>query len=144
MARSAAYLRAWRTDLAMHRPDRPSTSGSSRPRLLWVGLLVALSASCAASDDCPSEQLDDADCATAAPSFSTQVFPVFEEYCEVCHLPGNGRSSKVFTNYDQIFAAQTTIQAQIHQCKMPIGPRRLTPENRTLLLKWFACHLPNN
>lgn len=89
---------------------------------------------------------DDADCATAAPSYSTQVYPVIEEYCQVCHLPGNGRSSKVFADYDQIVVPHTatTMQTQIYQCKMPIGPRRLTPENRQLLLKWFVCGTPNN
>jgi arginyl-tRNA--protein-N-Asp/Glu arginylyltransferase len=128
----------------MHRTHRRSSSRSAPTRFVLLGVFAALSASCAASDDCPSELPDDADCATAAPSYSSQVYPVFEEYCEVCHLPGNGRSSKVLTNYEQIVGAHMSIQALIHQCKMPIGPRRLTPENRTLLLKWFACGMPNN
>ena len=87
---------------------------------------------------------DDSDCASTTPSYALQVSGVMQQYCEVCHLPGNGRSSTLLTNYDQIYAERRTAFTQIYNCEMPVGHRELTPENRALLLKWFVCGAPNN
>lgn len=115
-----------------------------RARLRWLGLLAALAVSCAATDDCPNDLPDDADCSTAVPSYAGQVSGVIEEYCEVCHLPGNRLSTKTFPDYEHIFASRRTMLSQIYACRMPVGHRRLSAENRALLLKWFVCGAPNN
>jgi hypothetical protein len=106
--------------------------------------LVAAQLGCAGNTDCPNDLPDDSDCPSAAPSYSQQVSGVLEQYCEVCHLPGNGVSSHVFSNYDEIFATRRTMLTQIYGCRMPVGPRRLTAEDRAVLLKWFVCNAPNN
>jgi len=110
----------------------------------WIGLLASMVAGCAGSDDCPNDLPDAADCATAAPSYAHEVSGVLEEYCEVCHLPGNRFSTKVFPDYDHIFASRRTMLGQIYGCRMPVGHRQLSPRNRALLLKWFVCGAPNN
>jgi len=120
----------------------PRSNGSVLPRAL--GLLLAAAFGCASKEDCPMDLPDDSDCASATPSYSQQVSGVMEQYCEVCHLPGNGRSSTLLTNYDQIYAERRTSFTQIYNCEMPVGHRELTPENRALLLKWFVCGAPNN
>jgi hypothetical protein len=106
--------------------------------------LAAAHFGCASNTDCPNDLPDDSDCASAAPSYSQEVGVVLERYCEVCHLPGNGVSTHVFSNYDEIFATRRTMLTQIYACRMPEGPRRLTSEDRALLLKWFVCGAPNN
>jgi hypothetical protein len=108
------------------------------------GLLLAAVFGCAGKEDCPMDLPDDSDCASATPSYARQVSGVMEQYCEVCHLPGNGRSSTLLTNYDQIYSERRTAFTQIYNCEMPTGHRQLTAENRALLLKWFVCGAPNN
>jgi hypothetical protein len=128
----------------------PGTRSSLGRRVFgrWLGRfalsLTAAHFGCAGDPDCPNDLPDDNDCASAAPSYSGHVGVVLEQYCEVCHLPGNGVSTHVFSNYDEIFATRRTMLTQIYACRMPIGPRRLNAEDRALLLKWFVCGAPNN
>jgi uncharacterized membrane protein len=109
-----------------------------------VAILLGEGTGCASKEECPADLPDDSDCASATPSYSQQVSGVMQQYCAVCHLPGNGRSSTLLSDYEQIYAERRTVFTQIYNCEMPVGHRELTPENRALLLQWLVCGAPNN
>jgi len=130
-----------------HSRYRCTVSRSAQQRLARSHCLVLIACwalSCAGSEDCPNDLPDDTDCSTNVPSYSSQVSGVIEQYCNVCHYPGNLQSTRILSDYDHIFASRRTSLSQIYGCRMPIGPRRLSARNRALLLKWFVCGAPNN
>ena len=69
-----------------------------------LALLFSSVWGCADAEDCPMDLPDESTCASDVPSYSREVSGVLDQYCAVCHLPGNGQSTKIFATYDQIYA----------------------------------------
>jgi hypothetical protein len=103
-------------------PDPPDTGGA------------------AGSGQCPSDLPGRDVCATATPSYASEVAPIVERRCATCHYPDNTRSRYVFTDYDDVYSARQTVLTRIYGCVMPPdGAPPLTPEERRVLLEWFVC-----
>lgn len=94
---------------------------------------------------CPSDFPTDTDCPTASPVYD-DVAPIFAARCSICH-GANGLERKfVFDTYAEIHdneATRADILTQIYSCRMPPScAPNLLPEERQVMLKWFACSAP--
>jgi hypothetical protein len=85
------------------------------------------------------------ECPTPAPSYMTDVAPIFQATCNDCHSPGKQTGTIPFNNYVQIYARRTTILDQIYRCQMPPadGLPTTTAQVKTLM-DWLICKAPDN
>jgi hypothetical protein len=113
--------------------------------LVLVAVLVAAAGGCGGSDGPPCMVMLPTECPTPAPSYATNVAPIFQATCNDCHSPGKQTGTIPFNNYVQVYARRTTILDQIYRCKMPPadGPPT-TPEQVKTLMDWLICKAPNN
>jgi hypothetical protein len=98
----------------------------------------------AGASSCPDER--PASCPNPAPSWATDVAPIFSGYCAYCHGP-NGIAATVdqFTTYDVIYGDRQAILDQVNLCRMPTDAGIPLPEDlRATLLTWLVCGAPNN
>lgn len=88
-----------------------------------------------------------ASCPAPPPSYATDVLPVFERRCWMCHSDG-GIEDQLhdFSTYDHIFAQKGPILTQVYGCLMPLadGGTPLTADERKAMLGWLVCGAPNN
>jgi hypothetical protein len=105
----------------------------------------ALSACSASSSPDPAECTSvAATCPSPPPSYKTDVQPILESHCYSCHGPGGIEVSKVdLTSYQGV--AENDLPGEISECLMPpSGNEQPTLEERTTLLDWVACGMPDN
>ena len=85
-------------------------------------------------------------CPAPAPSYRTEVAPLFQGRCFPCHGPGGVAQPKHdFTSYAVIHDQRSKILNQVYNCRMP--PAQVpapTMSERTTLLDWLVCGAPDN
>lgn len=112
-----------------------------------VALLVFVAA-CGTSPatDCPADE--PATCpASGAPSYATDVAPIFEKYCtSQCHQPGGTAEDRLLATYADVKRVGVSdINTQVYDCLMPMPPAPdPTLEERVTLLTWIVCGSPDN
>ncbi len=81
-----------------------------------------------------------------APSWATQVSPVFARTCGTCHGPGGVEAARPFVTWNDVSARQTSVLTQIYGCAMPLPDAgvSLTMAERGVVLEWLTCGAPNN
>ena len=103
------------------------------------GSAVDSGASAVCPDDVP------ATCPPSPPTYAKDISPLVQASCATCHAPGGRESSRLLTNYDQIFAQRGGMLLQVNACRMP--PREAPPlegESRKALLTWLVCGAKND
>jgi hypothetical protein len=121
-----------------------------------VGLLGALLVGCsslvacapaAARESCPTIA---SDCPVPPPSWKTDVQPLIQTYCIMCHSPGGtGISSADLTTYANVYAHRAAVLHQVFTCLMPKAdasppPPMLSQAQRETIVAWTACNAPDN
>jgi hypothetical protein len=82
---------------------------------------------------------------TTAPSYATEIAPIFASHCTKCHAKGGVEESKPLDGYAEVFSRRTTVLTQVYACKMPPeGEPALSESERAKLLLWLVCKAPNN
>jgi mono/diheme cytochrome c family protein len=108
--------------------------------------MMVLLAACGApvQTTCPSDL--PASCVAPAPTWNSDVAPVFSRTCSSCHGPGGIEAAKPFTTWADVSARRTTVLSQIYGCKMPLPDAgvTLTVREREVVLHWLACGAPEN
>ena len=80
-----------------------------------------------------------------APTFAKDIAPLVSASCATCHAPGGRESSRLLTNYDQVYAQRGAVLSQVNACRMPPrdGPP-LSAAGRKALLTWLVCGAKND
>ncbi|HEY1696060.1 MAG TPA: hypothetical protein VGG39_28030 [Polyangiaceae bacterium] len=92
----------------------------------------------------------DTNCDEAIPSWSTDVQPLLQKYCDNCHTDGGpGESLFNSSSYKTVHAGATSMLTQMNECLMPLPdatPPQAYPtdEERQTILSWIACGSPEN
>jgi hypothetical protein len=123
---------------------------------LAVLLVPSLAACSSSSSSSPSDaggtctfvvQYDDADtavCDKPIPSYQTDVLPILQSDCIVCHSP-TGTAGYDETSYTDVYNQLSPIFSQVATCEMPpLNGPELSNAQRTTLIDWLACGAPNN
>jgi hypothetical protein len=98
-----------------------------------------------APPNCPDDQPSQSDCPDATPSYQSEIAPIIQERCTVCHVPGGLEPDKLFDSYERILPQRARMLVFIYSCRMPpTCATQLTSDERRKLLKWFVCSAPNN
>jgi len=84
-------------------------------------------------------------CSTTAKSFSSNVNPIIQTYCNQpgCHNPGSTNGPGPLTNYTQVFNARNLIRGQIAAGLMPQNAT-LTATQKNTILCWIDSGAPND
>lgn len=118
------------------------------PRGFVLTLLVACAAGCsdpAVSETCQVPQ--GPTCPDPAPSYGSEVNPIFQTYCVRCHGPGGVESNKPLTSWAEVSSRYGAVLQQVfYFCAMPPSgePQLKDPAARAALLGWLECMAPNN
>lgn len=87
-------------------------------------------------------------CPSPAPSYETEVLPIFEQRCYMCHSDAGivtSGSGIDLGSYDAVYKLRGDIISEVNACKMPLPTApQPTIEQRTALLGWLKCEAPNN
>jgi mono/diheme cytochrome c family protein len=86
-------------------------------------------------------------CPDPAPSYATDVSPIFQTYCVRCHGPGGVESNKPLTSWAEVNSRYGSVLQQVfYFCAMPPAtePQLTDPAARAALLGWLECMAPNN
>ena len=86
-------------------------------------------------------------CPAPAPSYASEVSPVFQTYCVRCHGPGGVESNKPLTSWTEVSARYGAVLQQVfYFCAMPPAnePQLTDPAARAALLGWLECMAPDN
>jgi hypothetical protein len=84
-------------------------------------------------------------CPNPAPSYSSQVVPVLQNYCTKCHSAGGIEAAIPLTDYQHVFQYRQVILDQVYHCVMPVPPNPVpNSADRAVLLGWLVCGAPNN
>ncbi len=84
-------------------------------------------------------------CVTPAPSYATQVSPIFAAYCLTCHSSGGQESGYPLVTYEEIYGNRSAVLDQAYSCRMPpANEPQPTEAERLLLLQWLVCEAPQN
>jgi hypothetical protein len=92
-------------------------------------------------------------CPSPPPSYTTDVLPVLEASCLLCHTPfePDGGANPQYasptnlTTYAQQFALKGTLLSQLLTCQMPnldAGATPLDEAQRLTLMGWVICGAP--
>jgi hypothetical protein len=133
----------------------PRRGGPFEARALVLGLVVPwialtpLACKKSAASSCTTPPPVDPACPEAgAPSFTSDVLPIFNTICVNCHRPGGQESKTLLTNYAQIHGdAQEVFNQVFLSCAMPPpgdASPPLTDDERQTLLDWLACGAPDD
>jgi len=96
-------------------------------------------------EPCTATLPDSADCATAAPSYATDIAPLVKTHCSDCHFTGNRNSTVVLETGAQVQKNSRLVEAQLYRCAMPPADgTALTDDEREMFLKWIVCGAPDN
>jgi hypothetical protein len=115
-------------------------------RALLLGLAGLVALGCGSGVEAPAcTVVLPKQCPTPAPSYATDVAPIFQGICNNCHSPGKQTGTIPFNNYVQIYARRTTVLDQVYRCKMPpVDGTPATPAEVQTLLTWLICDAPDN
>lgn len=109
--------------------------------------LILAAAGCASSAEpageaCPPVQPTSA--CEAGPTYAGDVAAVFAAACVSCHQAGGTAERYDLTSAAGIRRKGSTVLTQVQNCEMPPpeAERALEPAERTLILQWFACGMP--
>jgi hypothetical protein len=99
---------------------------------------------------CPNDTI--APCTDGGvPSYATQVQPLFQSLCVICHAQGTAEGlSQPMYDYAYVHANSGPVGDDIYHCTMPPlndagHPMFLiTEEQRQVMLTWLYCGAPNN
>jgi hypothetical protein len=92
-------------------------------------------AACSVASGCPS---------TGAPSYATEILPIFQQACLGCHSP-SGTAGYDESSYAKVFAQRSAILDQVNDCMMPpLNGPVLTAAQRVAMTAWLECGAPNN
>lgn len=85
------------------------------------------------------------DCSTVPKSFSSDVNPIIQTFCNQpnCHNPGSVNGPGPLTNYSQVFNARTNIRGQVEAGLMPQNTT-LTTAQKNIIICWIDSGAPNN
>jgi len=85
-----------------------------------------------------------AKCPSPAPSFSKEVFPIFEAKCNNCHVGDPGPWA--FGEYGHIRDWRLNILIDVEGCTMPPldAGATLSADERRAVLGWLVCEAPDN
>lgn len=125
---------------------------------LAIGLFLPLVLIGCASDPSPATHADASDgavatcptdlppaCPPVVPSYKSDIAPLLQRRCTMCHSPGGVASNRDFTSYAGVSANKSPMLNQVYGCTMP--PADAAPpssDERHTLLTWLVCHAPNN
>ncbi|HVT86450.1 MAG TPA: hypothetical protein VHD35_14700 [Chitinophagaceae bacterium] len=85
------------------------------------------------------------DCSTVAKSFSSDVNPIVQSFCNAsgCHAAGSTNGPGPLTNYTEVFNARSVIRPAIASGLMPQGSS-LTTAQKNSFLCWIDNGAPDN
>lgn len=85
------------------------------------------------------------DCSTVAKSFSANVNPLIQTFCNqaACHNPGSTNGPGSLTNYTEVFNARTAIRTAIITGTMPQNTT-LTIAQKNTITCWIDAGALNN
>jgi hypothetical protein len=85
------------------------------------------------------------DCSGAAKSFSTDVNPIIQTFCNKsgCHDVASSNGPGPLTNYSQVFSARSLIKNQVSAGLMP-QDRTLTKTQKEAIVCWINSGAANN
>ena len=86
-------------------------------------------------------------CPEPAPSYASEVSPIFQTYCVRCHGPGGVEFNKPLTSWAEVKSRYGAVLQQVfYGCAMPppTEPQLTDPAARAALLGWLECMAPNN
>jgi len=115
-----------------------------RARTLILLALFDCSPDTSSTPSCPSDLPNE--CVNPPPSFKTDVEPILERRCWVCHTDGGpAAATHDFSTYDHVFLQRGSMLNQVYSCRMPPADAgQPTPDERAKLLMWFVCKAPDN
>ena len=104
-------------------------------------LLALFSFSC----DKPGGDSDPISCGGPAKSFSADVNPIVQTYCNQsgCHQPGSVNGPGPLTNYAEVFNARASIRVQIQAGLMPQNTT-LSNAQKSAIICWIDNGALNN
>jgi hypothetical protein len=84
-------------------------------------------------------------CPTPPPSYQTDVEPILNTYCNICHYTNSTIAKGDFTTYAGVYNYRGACLDQIYGCAMPpVTSIQLNAADRQTLLAWFVCSAPDN
>ena len=86
-------------------------------------------------------------CPDPAPSYASEISPIFQTYCIRCHGPGGVEFNKPLDSWAAANSRYGSVLQQVfYFCEMPPAgePQLKDPAARAALLGWLACMAPNN
>jgi len=113
-------------------------------KALALVLLLGACTSTGVSDAATCTSIEQS-CPTTPPSYATDIAPVVQARCVVCHFPGTTIAPTDLSSYAQLRRQGGTALGQIQSCNMPppdAGP--LSADERTTFVEWLRCGAPNN
>jgi hypothetical protein len=117
-------------------------------RVVAAVAAVAMFAACGTSSSdksCPADEPETCP-ASGAPSYATDVAPIFAQYCSSsCHGPGGSASDRPLSSYADVEKIIDDVNSQVYDCLMPMRPAPdPTLAQRVALLTWIVCGSPDN
>jgi hypothetical protein len=120
--------------------------------LIFLAIAVTGSAcNCSGSPSgCPKDTIP-ACVDGGVPSYATQVQPLFQSLCVICHAPGTTEgASRPMYDFTYVHANSGPLLDDIYDCHMPPWTDAgqpmfvITEQQRQIMLSWLACGAPNN
>jgi hypothetical protein len=116
-------------------------------------LLLVCSAGCSGSNgepsysgttSCPNIVGTCPKAVASNPSYASDVEPILQNNCAVCHSPDGGYGYDLVT-YAEVYDQAGAMVSWISECSMPPSSYPpLTTAQRQTLLDWLACGAPDN
>ncbi len=127
---------------------RALLGGSIFAWLLIFGLAACPGEDPAGGGDagCPNDLPPMSVCSSPIPSYTTDIAPILQKHCLMCHSPGGVSAAWDLTTYPNVHTLEGQVLSQVYSCRMPYpdGGLPLSPEERKELLTWLVCDAPNN
>jgi len=98
----------------------------------------------AGSPACPG--VTQAQCPKTVPSYASDVAPIIQARCEICHAVNNAQRLWPLSDQKSVRDWSDTILQQIRACAQPPpnSGYALTLDERQALEGWLVCGAPNN
>jgi uncharacterized membrane protein len=109
--------------------------------------VVACSTPGESSPQCPGVSMD---CPSPQPSWATEVQPLIQARCYMCHSEGGIEWPKWdLSSYSSASMNRMEVLTQVFHCWMPPGDASppvplLTNAERQTIVQWIACGAPDN
>jgi hypothetical protein len=86
-------------------------------------------------------------CPATVPSYMTDVAPIIQRRCVLCHSSTGVESIRPYETYAEVKKFQIDILTQLHACPPrmpPVGAVQLSLDELNTILGWLYCDAPNN